>query len=272
MHNRRLQTLTTTFFLAIFGLAGQQVDSLRLARVVPVAAAAAALDHLDHLYVLTPENAVEKYDAAGRLMARYSNNRLGRATALDVGNPLKVLVWYSDFRTVQFLDRSLTLLGELSLVRAGFPDVRVVAAARDGNLWLYDEAAFRLRKVDPEGVVLFESPALHQLLSGPVGLTALREGENEVYALTTGQQMLAFDPYAQLLRQWPATDTIVDFQVLKGGLQYLGRQAIWMEDARGGGRLVYRWPQQEGPVEWSISPGILFGRGREKLFMFRAGN
>lgn len=179
----------------------------------------ATADNLGFIYLITQQNAIEKYTPDGRLLTRYSNNRLGTAAQLDVSNPLKVLVWYSDFRTVVFLDRSLTLLGELNLIGAGYPEVRSVAAAQDGNLWLYDEIRFQLRKISPAGETLFESQAMNQLQNGRLQISCLHDDGNEVLASDTAVGILQFDIYAQFQKilPWKGVET---FRVEQNRLVY----------------------------------------------------
>ncbi|MGI9159321.1 MAG: hypothetical protein ACR2K1_06180 [Saprospiraceae bacterium] len=175
-------------------------DSLRQVLSLAVRADFAVTDPLGNLYVISPEMAVEKYAPDGRLLTRYTQNRLGRPALLDVTNPLKVLVWYADFRTVVWLDRSLTSLGELNLIDAGYPEVRTVGAAQDGSLWLYDEAGFRLRKISADGRPLFESQDMNLLFDQTLQISGIRENETGVLVAEARYGALQFDPYGQYAR------------------------------------------------------------------------
>ncbi|MCS7036004.1 MAG: hypothetical protein RMJ33_10480 [Saprospiraceae bacterium] len=178
-------------------------DTLALSRAFLLQARFATADNLGNLYLITRQNAVEKYSPDGRLLTRYTNNRAGFATAIDATNPMKVIVWYADFRVVAFLDRNLTPLGELNLFQAGYPEVHIVAAAADGNLWLYDEVAFQLKKISPEGAVLAESQRLNALLPERLPIESLRDDGNSVYAFAPSAGLLSFDAYAQFRYRQP---------------------------------------------------------------------
>jgi len=193
--------------------------SFRLTLTLPAQVRFATADNLGFIYLITQQNAIEKYSPEGRLLTRYTNNRLGAAAAIDVSNPLKALVWYADFRTVIFLDRSLTILGELNLIAAGYPEVRAIASAQDGNLWLYDEIRFQLRKVSPEGTTLFESQAMNQIQSGRLQITCLHDDGNEVLASDSAVGLLQFDIYAQFQKTLPWKG-ITTFQVEQNRLIY----------------------------------------------------
>jgi hypothetical protein len=230
-----------TFLLAFFspGLVAAQApdDSLRLAWSLAVRADFAVTDPLGNLYIITPEMAVEKYAPDGRLLTRYTQNRLGMPAALDVTNPLKVLVWYADFRTVVWLDRSLTTLGELNLIDAGYPEVRTVGAAQDGNLWLYDEAGFRLRKIGADGRPLFESQDMNLLFDQTLQISCIRENENGVLVAEARYGALQFDPYGQYARTVALTG--VQQFVLKG------REVCYFRDRRRCARALAIPPQPE---------------------------
>lgn len=206
-------------------------DTFRLVQRVALTARFAATDNLGQLYFITDENAVEKYTADGQFLFRYSNNRLGSAAWLDVTNPMKVLVWYADFRTVVFLNRSLTELGALNLISAGSPEVRTVALAADGNLWLYDEVAFQLKKLTPDGTVLFESQALNLLQTERINLHTLRDDGEKVWASDPDIGILCFDVYGQYQQTLPWKG-ISAFVLAPGRLEYLSDGRFHLENLR----------------------------------------
>lgn len=195
--------------------AQERADTLMLRRAWSLQARFATADNLGNLYLISAQNAVEKYSADGRLLARYTNNRAGLATAIDATNPLKIVVWYADFRIVAFLDRNLTLLGELNLIETGYPEVRSVAVAADGNLWIYDEVAFQLRKISPDGALLSESQRLNALLPGRFFVERLYDDGNNIAAFSPQQGLLGFDVYAQFRYRQPIEGVktcIADFE------------------------------------------------------------
>lgn len=236
-----------------------QADSFRLALALPVQARFVAADNLGFIYLITRQNAIEKYSPDGRLLTRYTNNRLGAATSLDVTNPLKVLVWYADFRTVVFLDRSLTILGELNLSAAGFPEVRAIAAAQDGNLWFYDEIRFQLRKISPEGAELLESQALNQLLDGRIQISCLRDNGNEVLAADTTTGLLWFDIYGQFQKLMPRKN-IANFHLEQDRLIYTKDGLLHIErmQAPVSRSLPLPPPAQSGVAPFWMAPQKVF--------------
>lgn len=247
-------------------IAQPPADSFQLNRSLPLEARFATADNLGNIYLITTQNALEKYSPEGLPLGRYSTRRLGNASWLDVTNPLKLLVWYSDFRTVVFLDRNLTLLGELNLINAGFPEVRAVATAQDGNLWIYDESQFKLRKIGAGGEVLFESQALNIQLPERLQITCLRDNGTQLLASDPETGVLQFDAYGQFQKTLPWKG-IRDFQLENNQLLYLGKDSLQTENLQVFQSRAWSLPEtarQPAATAW-LSPNCLFVQNGENL-------
>lgn len=172
--------------------------------LVSQAPVSVATDALGNTLWLQAPGTVQKKVPGYPQFYHFSTTRLGQATRLDVANPLKTLVWFADFNTVIWLDRNLTAAGgDLNLGRAGLFNIRTVGAAADGNLWLYDEAGFKLRKITPEGKTLLESQDMNLLLDRGIHPTVIRDDGTRVMLIDPEQGIFLFDVYAQWLKQIP---------------------------------------------------------------------
>ena len=86
------------------------------------------VDNLDNIYVLNSRNQVKKYTANGDSVAIYNDIRkFGRATLIDVSNPLKVLLYYRDFATVVMLDRFLNAVNTVDIRKQNIFQAKVIA-------------------------------------------------------------------------------------------------------------------------------------------------
>lgn len=256
-------------FFAVFCSAQSSGDTLRLVQTLPVRAALAASDNLSNIYIVTPDNSVEKYAPDGRRLARYSNNRLGRIARIDVSNPLKVLLWYADFRTAVFLDRSLTDLGELNLITAGYPEVRAITAAQDGNLWLYDEVNFRLVKITPEGEKRYESQSMNLNEPVPERPSCLREGNDRVW-MADPRGVFSFDLFAQYDRLLSPLAPVMEFDLSDNRLCYLADNRIVMEHLLLPVSREITIPKAMLDVKTAVlSGGRLLMTGKETVEVFR---
>lgn len=207
-------------------------DTCVLLFTIPQNAQFVTADHLSNTYLVHGFE-LEKYDSTGRFVTRYSNNRLGNTEFVDASNPLKIMVWYADFQTVVFLDRNLTELGRLNVAQAGWPAVRSLASAADGNLWVYDEASTQLLKISTAGEKLLESQPLNLEFSQRFSPICIRDdGGQAVFISDPVQGVALFDPFAQL-------DKVLDikglrrFEVENGLLVYLKNDGIHLESQRG---------------------------------------
>ena len=156
-------------------LQAQAPDSLHFQRSIPALATFVTSDNLSNTYLISPENAIVKYDTVGRRVGSYTNNRLGQAAFLDASNPLKILVWYPDFQTVVLLDRTLSEMGRLSFSSIGLYSVRCAAMSSDGNIWAFDDAISKAVKLSLDGSVLLESPPLNIYFPQRFSATRIRD-------------------------------------------------------------------------------------------------
>jgi len=219
-------------FLCLLSAEAKTQDTCVYVFSIPESAHFVAGDHLANTYLLHGFE-VEKYDSTGRFVSRYSNNRLGMPAFLDASNPMKILVWYADFQTAVFLDRNLTELGRLSLAEAGYPAVRCLASAADGNLWAYDESTAYMIKLSTAGEKLLESQPLNLEFSQRMAPTCIRDdGGQGVFLSDPLQGVAIFDPFAQLDKIL-LLKGLARFEVENGTLYYIDQASIRTENWRG---------------------------------------
>lgn len=206
----------------------QAPDTMRLQRSLAVSASFACSDNFSNLYVLNTDNALLKFDSVGRQVAMYSNNRLGTAAMVDAANPLKILVWYPDFQTVVWLDRTLNEMGRLNFSQAELYSVRCVAMAFDGNIWAFDDAISKLVKLNLEGMPLLESQALNVNFPRRFSATRLRDNGQRVYLNDPANGLCTLDQYANLEKVYN-TIKINDFELDNGWLSYLEKDRLCLQ-------------------------------------------
>ena len=122
-------------------------------------------DHLGNLYLLHRDRLV-KTDGSGQELARFSRPDLGVPDRINVYDPMRILLFYPGFNQLIILDNQLNpIVPPISLFDWGLVDVPCAAIADENNLWLYDQVADRLLKMDVrDGRQLFSTPPLTQLI------------------------------------------------------------------------------------------------------------
>ncbi len=249
---------TLVILLWFLPLVAKAQDTCVWLHLIPKTADFATADHLSNTYLIQGFE-LEKYDSTGRLVTRYSNNRLGTPAFLDVSNPLKIMAWYADFQTAVFLDRNLTELGSVNLNQAGYPAVRCLASSADGNLWAYDEATSYLLKLSTAGEKLLESQPLNLEFAQRFAPTCIRDDGGQAVFLSDPLQGVAiFDPFAQMNKVL-LIKGLTQFEVENGQLIYTKNNRIQMENWRGLSVRQIPFP--------TPSPGAaMIGFSRNRLF------
>jgi hypothetical protein len=161
-------------------------------------------DKLGNLYVLTRENRLVKYGAAGDSMGVFNDvRRYGRLTSIDASNPLKTILFYRDFKTVVLLDRFLNLLNVIDLRKQNLFQVTLVAQSYDNRIWLYDEQESRLRKVGEDGRPDSETAELRLVLDEAPEPAFLQDRNGYVYMYDPVRGLYIFDYYGAMKSRLP---------------------------------------------------------------------
>ena len=155
------------FLILLCGLCcvcGRAQARLTLVSQKPLAATDFSVDNLGNVYVITPDGQLRKFTAQGDSVAAFNEvKRYGALTEIDVTNPLKILLFYSDFMTVVALDRFLGRLYSSDLRQAQILQASTVAAAYDNGFWVFDEQNAQLKKIGDQGTVVTTSSDLRQV-------------------------------------------------------------------------------------------------------------
>lgn len=140
------------------------------------------IDNLDNIYVLNSQNQVKKYNANGDSVAIFNDIRkYGRASLIDVSNPLKVLLYYRDFATVVMLDRFLNPVNTVDLRKENIFQAKTIAQSYDNKIWVYDEVENKLKKIGEDGKLIQETPDFRLLLDQSVNPVKISDENQYVY-------------------------------------------------------------------------------------------
>jgi len=182
-------------------------------------------DKLQNVYVIDSNNRVHKYGPDGREQFHFNNNTRGALTYIDPTDPFNLLLFYPELQVVAILDRTMNETGVLELFTAGIFNATAIGLATDNNIWVYDQAAFRLKKVGQNGEVLVQSDNLSALLDAPPKATQLLANNNIVYLNCPGQGIYVFDNFGQFHQLLPYPD-VQSVQLQDGKLILYGDHRV----------------------------------------------
>lgn len=200
-------TLIIGFVLQALLLQAQRDTAIRLVRTLPLQATDFAVDPLDNLYIVTANNTLKKFNANGDSSGVFNDvRRFGRLHAIDVSNPLKLLLFYKEFSTIAILDRFLALKGVADLKRMNMVQVSAVGSSYDNHIWLFDALENKLKKVDDNGKLLLETVDWRQLFNTTIVPQTIVDQDQWVYLYDPKAGLYVFDHYGTFRRKYDIFD------------------------------------------------------------------
>ena len=186
------------YFIALPGFS-QSDTSFQLLKVLKGDIVNFTVDNLDNIYILNSRNQIKKYNANGDSVAIFNDvKKFGKATLVDVSNPLKVVLYYKDFATVVMLDRFLNVLNTIDLRKQNIFQARAIAQSYDNKIWVFDELENKLKKIDEDGKLLQETPDFRLLFDRAVMPTKIFDENKYVYLYDSLRGINVFDYYGAL--------------------------------------------------------------------------
>lgn len=178
---------------------GQKDTTFRVVRTLKGDILDFTVDNLDNVYVLNSRNQVKKYNANGDSVAIYNDIRkYGRATLIDVSNPLKVLLYYRDFATVVMLDRFLNVVNIVDLRKQNIFQAKAIAQSYDNKIWVFDEVESKLKKIDEDGKLLQETPDFRLFMDKTIVPVEVADENKYVYLYDSTAGVYVFDYFGTL--------------------------------------------------------------------------
>jgi len=165
------------------------------------------VDAIGNIYATTPTDQLKKIKTDGILIAVYNDvKRFGKISAIDVHNPLKVLVYYKNYSAIVMLDKLLSFRNQIELKPLQIFDVNAAATTYDNSVWIYDEQNFKIKKLDDKGLLLLEFADLRTLFNIAPSAEKLIDEDNQLYLIDKEQGVFVFDYYGAFSRLIPIKD------------------------------------------------------------------
>jgi hypothetical protein len=177
----------------------QADSSFRLAGIIRGDISAFTVDNLDNIYLLDSRNQVKKLNANFDSVGVYNDVRkYGKASLIDVSNPLKVLLYYKDFGTIVMLDRFLNAVNTIDLRKQKILQAKIIGQSYDNKIWVFDEYENKLKKIDENGKLMVETPDLRLLVGEAITPVKLFDESRYVYMYDSVKGVYVFDYYGAL--------------------------------------------------------------------------
>ena len=198
----------------------QETKASDTSRSISVKAHFLTTDESGNAYVVRNDNVLVRYNESGDSTGFYNSVLNGEIGSVDALNPLRIFVYYPDYSSIVWLDRTLNPQGEADLRKLNIPAGALAAPSSDNNIWVYDSYTATLRKIDETGLQQKVSNDLRQQLGYVPQGVQLLERERKVFLVDTAKGILVFDQFGSYLEVLPVTGVKV-IQVFKNGVGYL---------------------------------------------------
>lgn len=175
-------------------------------------------DKLGQVYIVNTNDELIKYNAQGQQQFVYFDRTLGEISFVDATNPFQILVFFEDFQTVVWLDRTLNPISKTNFTDFGFFQINTLSVASDNRIWIYDNTTFQIKKVDNQGNVIMESLELNNITDN-LYPNFIIEKNNRIYLNNPTTGILVFDNFGQYLETIPITN-LTNFQIIDNQLWY----------------------------------------------------
>ncbi len=152
------------------------------------------IDKLNNIYLIK-DNVVSKYDEGMNFVCSYDNYSAGGISLVDVVNPFKIIVFYSEFNKLIYLDNKLSeLRSPIFLDDAGFYNVMAVCSSSFGGFWIFDEQNVCVRRIETDLTTSQQGTNLYEKI-GDANITSICESGNYIFLFADNGRILVLDKF-----------------------------------------------------------------------------
>lgn len=271
--SRSFPALFLFLFLFLFpGFASAQDSTFRPVRSIKGDIVNVAVDHLDNIYLISSTGQIKKLNGAGDSLAVYNQQKnYGQPHAIDVSNPLKILLFYKDFSTVVVLDRFLAVRATLDLKRFNILQPGAVGLSYDNNIWVFDEYDNKLKKIDEQGTRLQENTDLRNVFAEGLAPQRIINRNGFVYLADTTQGIFVFDNYGAFKKKLPLSRW-QSFEVLRDDVVTIGSGSLYFYNPSNFIQRQYKLPSFRPYFHSIIGNGRLMALSKEGMDVYEIRN
>lgn len=228
-----------------------------------VVADALEIDRLGNIY-LVKGNVVAKYDAEMNFLCAYDNYPAGSMSSLDVSNPFKVIVFYSEFNKLMYLDSKFAeLRSPIMLDDAELYNTKVVCSSSFGGFWVFDEQNVCVRRVDSNLEISQQGTNIYDKLAD-ADVIAMRESINYLFLFADDGKILVLDKFGNFYRSMEVGGSCTDFCIDNDVLYYSQNGEISAYDVVADNTIVIP-TEGKNITKFRIRHDLLYTLGENKL-------
>jgi hypothetical protein len=190
-----------------------------------------AIDRLGEFYIIFANQSIKKYNTDGKYLSTFKSKPGDSTTSIHPWNPLHVLLYDRNKKTIQFLDRSLSVLRKV-IIDPSFaiePSL-ACASSNNNNYWLYDKADFTIKKIDLSKEIITYEIDVKKVYSNKIpSLSYIREYQNSLFLLDKNEGVKIVSITGRLIDSIDS-NTIANLSFTGEELYYLDKGKIHFYD------------------------------------------
>lgn len=155
------------------------------------------VDQQQNIY-LVQASVLKKFSPTGELQYTYSQKITGIITAIDVSNPLKIMVFFKESNSIAFLNQHLSPIGDVLDVYGKIDlELAIAGLSSKAGFWAYNNDKQSLLHINDKWEIETESVNLSGWINGE-DLLFIREHNQKLY-VGLKAKVLVFDAYGSYL-------------------------------------------------------------------------
>lgn len=179
------------------------------------------IDKLGFIYLVTVEkNEILKLDADYQVLFRFSLRGFGDIHQLFVENPQKLMVYYSDFNKLLFLDNTLSEINRLDLEGLSLWNMQGATLARNNIIWLLDSANIRLLTIAETGKILLSTNEQDPILREYISEVPFMFNKNNLIYINNGNKIAVYDEFGVHMKSYEHPNQ---------GIQLYNKQILYLD-------------------------------------------
>jgi hypothetical protein len=205
--------------LSVIVLTAFQAGDFVLLSSIPGSYTRMTTDNFGNVYTVSGCE-LKKFSPEGILLKSFSDKTHGDIAFVDASDPLKIVLFYHDFRQIIFLDNTLSVNGNvIELDKLELLQPLFACSSYENGFWVYDQQDFQLVRFDKNLQRTNSSGNIAQLTGVEIKPNYLIETNNMVYLNDPDNGIFVFDKYGTFSKTMPFKD-LTSFQIIGDNLVY----------------------------------------------------
>ncbi|KOY85942.1 hypothetical protein AD998_07115 [bacterium 336/3] len=187
-----------------------------------------SMDFYGNIYVADSQGNLTQYNEKGDSLKRFAPEQVANLHSLEAWKGLEILLFYRDLQRYTWLNRFLVPLETQNLDSEKIGFARLLTYANDGNLWLFDEQDFSLKKYQTNtNTVHIKTPC--DLIFNPkiYSLSFLREYQNQVFLVDSNSGIFIFDNFGNYKKNLQISN-INFISFVKDDIAYIDKNVLYL--------------------------------------------